>query len=213
MKSLLVFPLAFGLLAACSGAPMPEDGTTLAFVGSDGKSDGISFTALIVGELEYGEPSEEVIAGRGTLYPVKGFALRGRNGDKVDIQVVSNGDPYATLIDDQSRVIAFNDDVNWQRGDYEAGDYNSRIEATLSGSTTGIYYVVFSDRDTTRAKFVVTAEKENCSGTAALCAPGKTWSVEQCKCAAQAPKNCSGTTAFCGPGTIWSVEQCRCAAN
>ncbi len=136
MKKLaLLTPLALSLLLVPACASTPEDSGKEEVTESSAQD--ISSSQLkIVGSLDYGQTSPATAYTKTPRYRAYKFA--GNTGDDVDVWVRSNnGDPVTWILDNNFKIVAFNDDA--------PGGTDSHIKVKLPANGSATHYIVVRD--------------------------------------------------------------------
>ncbi len=112
-------------------------------------SQGISKLQLsIAGSLSHGETSGLTAYDGFPRYTA--YELAGNAGDELDVWVRSqNGDPVAFIVDEDLRILAWNDDAS-------RFDTNAHLKLTLPAKASGTHYVVVRDYWFSKMTFEVT---------------------------------------------------------
>jgi hypothetical protein len=133
MKTHMMFAVV-ALVAGCGVGGKQEVDEDLSGVVLDAKSDAPGSTRVL-GALKYGQTSASALYTKTPLY--RAYTFAGKKGDKVDIWVRgSTGDAITWLLDDNSSIVAQNDDAS-------SSVWDSHIIATLK--LTGTHYIVYRD--------------------------------------------------------------------
>jgi hypothetical protein len=187
---------------ACTGFKAePDDdltGLSLADLASDEKYDHGANLILLLGELGYGETSPSVSYDPFPRF--RAYQFQGGEGDEVEIWVrgLGSADAVAYLLDEELRVLAWNDDAS-------PTTWDAQLLHTLPAA--GTYYIVFRDYYLSSERFRVSLAGAPAGGCLPEGAePNRNY-------VARSPETCAVIRFYCPEGSWYFASECGCGCE